>query len=144
VGVLGVIGIGGLATGPLLIADPTGAVIGAGTAWLERTPLDDWAPVGWFLILVMGVIPLVIAWGLITRHRWGLADRINPVHTQHWSWTAVLVMGGGTLLWLALQFVLIDLHGGPQPLFAVFAVAMLSLPWLPSVRRDLPPGGTAP
>ena len=52
-GILGFIGIGGLVTGPLLIADPTGAVIGARVSWLEATPVPDWSVVGWFLLVVM-------------------------------------------------------------------------------------------
>ena len=140
VGMLLVIGIGGIATGPQLIADPTGARIGADQISLARTPLEDWTLVGWFLIVVMGVIPLVIAWGLATRHAWRLAERIDPVHTEHWSWLAVQVMGGGLLVWLGLQLALIDQKGGPQSLFGVLGVALLALPWLPSVRRDLATG----
>ncbi|MGZ4132467.1 MAG: hypothetical protein ACXVWF_05435 [Actinomycetota bacterium] len=135
--VLLVIAIGGLATGPQLIADPTGARIGADQISLARTPIDDWAPVGWFLIVVMGVIPLVIAWGLTTRHAWRLAERIDPVHTEHWSWLAVQVMGAGLLVWLGLQLALIDQKGGPQSLFGVLGAVLLVLPWLPSVRGDL-------
>jgi hypothetical protein len=47
-GILGFIGIGGLVTGSLLIADPTGAVIGARVSWLEATPVPDRSAVGWF------------------------------------------------------------------------------------------------
>lgn len=135
--ILSFIAIGGLVTGPQLIADPTGAVIGADTISLDRTPVDDWTPIGWFLIAVMGVVPAVIAWGLATRRGWRLAERVDPIRTEHWSWLAVQVMGAGTLVWLVLQFVLIDLKGGPQPLFLLLGLAMVALPWLPSVRRDL-------
>ena len=41
VSILGFIGIGGLVSGPQLIADPTGAVIGARVSWLEATPVAD-------------------------------------------------------------------------------------------------------
>lgn len=135
--VLLVIAVGGLATGPQLIADPTGSRVGADQISLTRTPLHDWTLVGWFLIVVMGVIPLVIAWGLATRHAWRLAERIDPVRTEHWSWLAVQVMGGGLVVWLGLQLALIDQKGGPQSLFGVLGLALLAVPWLPSVRRDL-------
>jgi hypothetical protein len=136
-GILGFIGIGGLVTGPLLIADPTGAVIGARVSWLEATPLHDWAPVGWFLLVVMGVVPSVIALGVVTRFAWPLAERLDPSASEHWSWMAAQVMGGGLLVWIALQLVLIDLHGGPQPLFGVLGVALLVLARRPSVRAYL-------
>jgi hypothetical protein len=137
VSILVVIGIGGIVTGPILLTDPTGESIGADVTWLASTPLTDWTPVGWFLIVVMGLVPLTIAWGLATRHSWRLAERIDPVRTEHWSWFATLVFGAGLVLWLGLQFALIDQKGGPQLPFAVFALVLLGLPWLPSVRRDL-------
>ena len=137
VGILSFIAIGGLVTGPQLIADPTGAVIGADHISLDRTPIDDWTAVGWFLIVVMGIVPAVIAWGLATRHAWGLVERLDPIRTEHWSWLAVQIMGAGTLLWILLQLALIDPRGGPQPVVALFGLAMMTLPWLPSVRRDL-------
>lgn len=137
VGILSFIAVGGLVTGPQLIADPTGTVIGAGAISLDRTPIDDWTLVGWFLIVVMGIVPAVIAWGLATRHGWRLAERLDPVRTEHWSWLAVQVMGAGMLAWIGQQLALIDLKGGPQPVLAVLGIAMVTLPWLPSVRRDL-------
>jgi hypothetical protein len=137
VAILAVIGVCGVVTGPILLADPSGNAIGADVGWLARTPLTDWAPVGWFLLVVMGAVPLTIAWGLATRRPWRLVERLDPVRTEHWAWLATLVFGAGLVVWLGLQVALIDLKGGPQPLFAVFAVALLGLPWLPSVRRDL-------
>jgi len=135
--ILGAIAVGGLATGPQLLADPTGAAIGADAISLEGTPLSDWYLVGWFLIVVMGIVPLVIAWGLVTRHGWRLAERLDPVGSEHWSWFATEAFGAGLLLWIGLQFALIEQKGGPQPLFLVLGLALLGLPWLPGVRRDL-------
>lgn len=136
-GALGLIGLGGLVTGPMLIADPTGAVIGARVSWLEATPVPDWTLVGWFLLVVMGVVPSLILVGVVTRFPWPLAERLDPSHTEHWSWTATQVMGAGLLVWIALQMALIDLHGGPQPMFAALGVVLVGVPWLPSVRRYL-------
>jgi hypothetical protein len=137
VAILGFIAVGGLVTGPLLIADPTGAVIGARVSWLEATPLSDWRPVGWFLIVMMGVVPGTIAVGLFTRFAWRLAERLDPSPSEHWSWVATQAMGAGLLVWIALQLTLIDMKGGPQPLFVALGVALISLAWLPSVRRYL-------
>ena len=58
--ILGFIGIGGLVSGPQLIADPTGAALGARVSWPEATPLSGWYLVGWVLIVFMGVVPALI------------------------------------------------------------------------------------
>lgn len=121
----------------MLIADPTGGVIGARVDWLEGTPLSDWTLVGWFLLAVMGVVPSVILAGVVTRFRWPLAERIDPSRAEHWSWSAAQAMGVGLLVWIGLQVALIDLHGGPQPLFAVIGIVLVGVPQLPSVRRYL-------
>ena len=137
VGALGLIGLGGLVTGPMLIADPTGAVIGARVSWLEATPLPDWTLVGWFLLVAMGVVPSLILAGVLTRFSWPLAERLDPARHEHWSWTATQAMGAGLLVWIGLQVALIDLHGGPQPLFAMLGIVLLAVPRTPSVRRYL-------
>jgi len=64
--ILWFIGIGGLVSGPQLIADPTGAALGARVSWPEATPLSGWYLVGWFLIVFMGVVPALT--GLRFRH----------------------------------------------------------------------------
>jgi hypothetical protein len=135
--ILLLIGLGGLVTGPQLIADPTGAVIGARASWLEATPVPDWAPIGWFLIVVMGVVPSVIAIGVWSRFAWRLAERLDPSPREHWSWAATQAMGIGLLVWIALQLTLIDLRGGPQGIFVGLGAALIALPWLPAVRRYL-------
>jgi hypothetical protein len=137
VAVLGFIAIGGLVTGPQLIADPTGAVIGARVSWLEATPIHDWFLVGWFLVVFMGVVPAVIAIGLLTRFPWRFAERVDPSSREHWTWTGTQVMGWGLGLWIALQLALIEPSGGPQGLFLGLGVALAALPWAPSVRRYL-------
>ncbi len=137
VGILGFIAIGGLSTGPQLLADPTGASIGASVSWLESTPLPDWYVVGWFLIVFMGIIPAVIAVGLVTRVPWRFAERVDPSHHEHWAWAATQVMGWGTLLWIGLQLSLIDLHGAVQVVFLALGVALAALPRAPTVRSYL-------
>ena len=137
VGILGFIAIGGLVTGPRLLADPTGAPIGANVSWLEATPLPDWYMVGWFLIAFMGVIPAVIAVGLLTRFSWGFAERVDPSHHEHWAWTATQVMGWGTVLWIGMQLSMIDLHGAVQVVFLVLGVGLAALPRAASVRSYL-------
>ena len=136
-GILGFIGIGGLVSGPQLIADPTGAAIGARVSWLEATPLSDWYLVGWFLIAFMGVVPATIAVGLLTRFPWRFAERVDPSRSEHWAWTATQVMGWGTLLWIGLQLTMIDLHGALQVVFIVLGVALVTMPRAPAVRRYL-------
>jgi len=135
--VLGFIAIGGLVTGPQLIADPTGAVIGARVSWLEATPIHDWFLVGWFLVVFMGVVPAVIAVGLLTRFPWRFAERVDPSRREHWTWMATQVMGWGMGLWIALQLALVEPRGGPQGLFLMLGFVLAALPWAPSVRRYL-------
>ena len=137
VSILGFIGIGGLVSGPQLIADPTGAVIGARVSWLEATPMADWYLIGWFLLVFMGVVPATIAVGLLTRFHWRFAERVDPSQREHWAWTATQVMGWGTLMWIALQLTLIDLHGTLQAVFALLGLMLVTLPRASAVRGYL-------
>lgn len=117
------LGLGGLGGGAAMLADPSGAEMGLSVTMLEALPISDFVLPGLFLIGVMGVAPLVIAFGLWRR--------------MPWTWAAALTQGIVLILWIGLQ---IALWGAPiaiQVLYLAWGVLIVGLCLAPGVRVEL-------
>lgn len=122
---------GGLA----LVLDPTASSMGWSADILEGSPFGDFLLPGLILLVVLGLFPLVVAYGLWRRHRWG--------------WWGAGALGVGIIIWLATEVILIgDALLSSAPGFTIafwvayglLAILILTLVLLPPVRRFYLPG----
>ena len=118
-------GISGLAGGCALLADPTGDLIGLPLAWLEGTPFSDYFVPGIILFSVLGLGPLVVAWGL-----W---------KGRSWAWYGSLLVGTSLAIWILTEIVMIGYQPAPplQAFYGLLSVVILSFSAAPSVRQRL-------
>lgn len=123
IALLVLLGLGGLGGGAAMLADPTGAEMGLSLAMLENLPISDFTLPGLFLIGVMGVAPLVIAFGLWRR--------------MPWAWAAALTQGIVLILWIGLQIVLWGAPMGIQILYLAWGAVIVALCLVPGVRVEL-------
>ena len=75
-----------------MLFDPSGASMGLPTDLLDGLPISNFVLPGLFLIIVMGIIPLILAYVLRKRTRW--------------AWLGTLVQGIVLLLWIGFQWIL--------------------------------------
>ncbi len=119
-GVLIFLGVSATAGGAALVS-------GAGAPphdWLRDVPLiDSWLVPGLVLGLGFGVGSLLVAYAMLTQHRW--------------SWPATLLIGLGLALWLGLELVYLPRPSALQAVYGAVALALLVLPLRPAVRRHL-------
>jgi hypothetical protein len=118
-----VLGLGGLGSGGVMLADPTGAGMGLPVALLENLPISDFVLPGLFLIGVMGVAPLGIAFGLWKR--------------LPWAWMAAISQGIVLILWICFQIVL---WGQPifiQVFYLVWGAVIVVLCLVPGLRAEI-------
>ena len=106
------IGIGGVVSGAMLIADARGG-IGMGLGVLEGSPFKDFVIPGMILLVAVGAFPLVVAGAAIARAPWAALG--------HVAVSAVL------LGWIVVELLLLGYLGFLQPAVVVYGVVMLSL-----------------
>lgn len=114
---LGVSGIGG---GLSMLADPSGDLLGLPLVLVESVNLRTYLLPGMFLLVVMGILPLVTAFKLWSG--------------QQTAWIATAGLSILLILWICFQIVL---WGAPiliQIIYLILGVVMLILSFLPSVR----------
>jgi hypothetical protein len=108
-------GLSGIGGGVALLADPTGGLIGMPISMLAGSPFDDFLLPGLILLLVLGIVPLCVSWGLWRR--------------RPWAWHGSVFVGASLVVWIAVQVAMVG-HRGDPPLQAIYGglgVAILAL-----------------
>jgi hypothetical protein len=125
---------GGLYGGVEMLRDPGGGSLGMDVV-LPQLPVTDFVLPGLFLLAVMGLTPMALAYGLVARPVWGWADALVRWSGHHWAWTGTLALGLVLGAWLALQAAMIGFAWPIQYVTAANAVAIVVLAVLPAVRQ---------
>lgn len=126
--------LSGLGGGAVLVADPSGGLMGMPLSVLRRGPFADFLVPGLALLLVLGVLPAITAVGLWSRPRLPAARPLERAFGEHWAWICAVVVGMGLLIWLAVELWVVG-ASWLLVVYAVLAFAVLVLAWLPTTRR---------
>ncbi|MFH1312466.1 MAG: hypothetical protein ABIJ00_04490 [Candidatus Eisenbacteria bacterium] len=128
------LGVGGLYGGIPMLTEPTGGSIGL-TEVLPLLPVADYTLPGLFLLIVMGLAPLILSYGLLARPDWPWAQAPSRWRGHHWAWTGTLGLGVTLAIWLIVQGLLIGFRWPIQFITAADAFLVILLALLPGVRR---------
>lgn len=124
---------GGFAGGIMMLMDPSGEMLGVAEL-LPLLPVPNFILPGIFLLLVMGLFPLMLAITLVTRPDWPWIDSLLRWSNHYWAWTGTLILVAILAVWLIYEVWLI----GSFPITnitAVLGLLILLFALLPAVRR---------
>jgi hypothetical protein len=128
------LGVGGLYGGIAMLADPSGGILQMSDV-LPMLPVPDYTLPGLFLLVVMGVFPLLLTYALLTRPVWPWAEPLSRWGGHHWAWTGTLALGAVLAVWLAAQALMIGFRWPIQYVTAGNGLAIVLLALVPEVRR---------
>ena len=128
------LGLGGLYGGIAMLSDATGGSLQL-TEVLPLLPVPDYTLPGLFLLIVMGLAPLVLVHGLLTRPNWLWAETLSRWSGHHWAWTGTLGLGVTLAIWLVVQGLLIGFRWPIQYITAVNGLLIVLLVLVAGVRR---------
>ncbi len=116
-------GFSGLAGGYGLVTDPTGSRVGLDPDWLQGSLFSDYFVPGLTLFVVLGLGPLVAAYGVLRR--------------RSWARFATLMVGAALLIWIAVEILVVGYVSRPplQLIYAVVGVAILLAALQPLFHR---------
>jgi len=126
---------GGLYGGVEMLRDPTGGSLGMDVV-LPQLPVTDFVLPGLFLLTVMGLVPIALAYALLARPAWAWAAALSRWSGHHWAWTGTLVLGLVLGVWLAVQGSMIGFAWPIQFVTLGNGVAIVALALVPAVRRS--------
>lgn len=122
---LGFQGLSGVAGGLGLALDPSGSSLGLPAAWLEGSPFASYLVPGLVLLTVLGIGPLIVAYGVWRR--------------RPWSRRGSLLVGLALFVWLGVEVAVIGYQPDPplQLIYGVVGAIVVLIPLSPSVRSHL-------
>jgi hypothetical protein len=127
--------ISGVYGGVALILSPSGDFLQISTSFLESTIFNSYLIPGFILLIFLGLFPVFVAYGLITKRRIRWANKINIYKRRHWAWTYSLYTGIILVLWIDIQVMM--LGGGYilQSIYAIIGVLIIVLTLTPQLMR---------
>jgi hypothetical protein len=120
---------GGLYGGIAMLTDPDGSSL-AMDSLLPLLPVASFILPGLFLLLVMGLTPLMLSYGLLMQ-----PARTVTINGRYWAWTGTVALALLLAVWLAMQGVLIGFQWPIQYVTAVNGLLILLLAFTPGVRN---------
>ncbi len=128
------LGMGGLYGGFAMLADPSGSLLGL-TDVLPLLPVPDYILPGLFLFFVMGLVPLLLVYGLFVRPHWSWIQPFFCWSGYYWAWTGTLGLGMTLGVWLLVQGLLIGFSSGIQHVTAATGFFIILLALTPEIKN---------
>lgn len=132
---IAILAITGIYGGVALILDKSGANLELSTNLLESTIFNSYLVPGIILLILLGFFPTITVFGLITRKKSRIANKINIYKKRHWAWTYALYCGIMLVLWIDIQVMMIGGGYILQSIYAILGVLIIIFTLLPSVSR---------
>ncbi|WP_297707537.1 hypothetical protein [uncultured Eudoraea sp.] len=128
--------ISAVPAGLSLIIDPSGKGIGLPPGVLENTPFKNFLIPGLFLFVVLGLLPLITLYGLLSRKKLNWAQKINWDKKFHWSCTFSFYIGLLLILWINMQLYFGITFNNLHFSYTILGVLILILSQVPDTKRD--------
>jgi len=129
-----VFGALGIISGLLLMADPSGSLIGFPESVAERIPFQNFFLVGLFLFVIYGLYPLSLAYGAWTKKEIFFKE-ISRAGGIHWSWQGAAALLVILAVWLFVENLLIGLDYPATYMTIALGLCILVSLIMPSTRR---------
>lgn len=117
-----------------LMMAPDGSLLKMQPGWLENSPFKSYFIPGLLLLLMNGVFPLVTVFGLVTKNKNQVLNRLNIYKNRCWGWTFAVYSGIISNSWIIVQ----QLMAGYfilQTIVAAVGLLILVAALLPRVMR---------
>jgi len=133
--------ISAIPAGWAMFTDPSGMKLGIPMDVLELSPFPDFLIPGLFLFIFLGLLPVFILYGLITKKELQWVQPINLYKNQHWSLTFAYYLGLLLVLWINMQLLFIQKYFFLQVVFSLLGIVIVFLTHLPKTKQYYILGG---
>ena len=120
--------------GGALTIDPSGTMLGMPLEMLRHSPFSDFLIPGLFLLVVLGIFPLITFYGLIRKPQSDFSEKFNLDRNQHWSHTFSYYTGLMLILWIDFEVMFLRSVHMLHLIYSLLGVTIVALSQIPGVR----------
>ncbi|WNS41807.1 hypothetical protein [Paenibacillus sp. MMS20-IR301] len=129
------LGLGAIGGGLALLVDPSGEMMGMPASVLERSPFTDFVIPGILLLLIFGVLPLIVFYGLLKQPDWSRGNVLTPFTNLHAAWSFSMYIGFGQIIWIMVQTYMMNAVSVVHVFYMSLGMLIQIVTLLPSVQR---------
>ena len=129
------LGTGAVFGGLVLVIDPSGALIKMPISLLENSPFNNYLIPGIILLAILGILPLIIAYALITKWSWKAGNRLNIFTEMHWAWGFSLYITLALIIWITVEGFYMKSIVGIHVFYIFLGLVIQAVTVLPSVQK---------
>lgn len=137
------LGIGAIGGGVMLLVDPSGEMMGMPVSVLERSLFDSFMIPGLLLLLIFGILPLVVLYGLVKKPDWQRFAGLSPFKDLHPAWTFSLYLGFGQIIWILVQTYMMNAVSAVHVFYTCLGLLIQAVTLLPAVQKYFMLDGSA-
>lgn len=125
--------VGAVYGGLALAIGPDGSILQIPVSWLQHSPFKSFLIPGLILCILLGLLPLVVAFGLVLKPNWKALEMLNIYPRRHWSLTYALYFGIMLVCWILIQLALVQQYFWLQPVMGLIGVLIIILSLTPTL-----------
>lgn len=133
--VITILAITSIYGGFALMFDRSGSILDLSTKLLEGSVFKSYLFPGIILLILLGIFPTVTVYGLITKKKSRIANKLNIYKKSHWAWAYAIYSGVILILWIDFQIMIIGGGNILQSIYAILGVVIIILALMPSVIK---------
>jgi hypothetical protein len=141
-GCLAFLGLSAAFGGIVLVANPTGGLIGMPISLLRFSPFQDFLIPGLILGIVFGIGSFAAILALWFRPTWSLASALTHSTGEHWAWSVAFLIGLGQVIWIVTEMLMLRDISVLHLLYGGLGVLIVFLTLEPKLRKSFSLGPT--
>lgn len=132
---LGFLSLGAFYGGIVLILSPDGSMIEMPAEMLKNSPFRNYLIPGILLLVIFGIFPALIIYGLIKKPESRVFNLFNSLYDHHYAWTFSIYIGLAQIIWIDLQTLYINSVSIIHVIYSGLGIAIVSIALLPQTRK---------
>jgi len=121
--------------GFVMVLAPDGSLLQITPELLEATPFSSYLVPGLILLILLGLVPVFILYGLISLKDLAWTRRLNLYPDRHWSWAFTIYLCIAILTWIFIELLMLRRFDPLMSVVGLWSNAMLVLILSPAMQR---------
>ena len=125
---------GALFGGIAFIIRPDGSLLKMPVETLANSPFKNFLIPGMILLLIFGIFPAFVIYGLLKKPESRFLNHLNLVNDYHFSWTFAVYIGVGQVIWINIQTLILNEVSILHTIYSSLGLLIICIALLPKTR----------